>query len=486
MLINSLFYVQDEEQPKSEIVPDVEDGQQLERNSETLSREALETASILIVQDNGEVVKLSESGQRTELMHDIQVIQDSSNNSVVLVPHGDVNKSKERDDDQPVQSTAEDSLASGALMEKDTCHTPKKDGQPIEINSPVRTPLKTYEKKDVISDAAKSDKADLAVSPVKIADLPHSQVIEMEPSQSKEEDLMEPNSENEESKIVEDLAEDENTEDVEPLSSQKREELLSPSKREEPSSPKKREEPLSPKNRQEPSSPKKREEPVSPREKEELLPRKSKSLSLQKRDKSPAVSDSSNELASEEDSTKEEATEELPKDVCQQEEKEIIKEKVEPTQKHVVDDKAQYVYCSIFFLNFHKVLIKCDFKCFLIFAFLSRLAEADVPLLPIKEEKTIRADTPSTEDDNTRDTEQPQTLRGRRGRYGRDSAARSDSVPNSPNPTNISVDDEKERRLWKKSIMLVHQRISAHKNASIFQKPITDEKVQGYSSIVKR
>ncbi|KAB7505875.1 Bromodomain-containing protein 8 [Armadillidium nasatum] len=45
---------------------------------------------------------------------------------------------------------------------------------------------------------------------------------------------------------------------------------------------------------------------------------------------------------------------------------------------------------------------------------------------------------------------------------------------------------EKAHRVWKRSIMLLWNDIAAHKNASIFLKPITEDKVPGYHSIVYR
>lgn len=107
------------------------------------------------------------------------------------------------------------------------------------------------------------------------------------------------------------------------------------------------------------------------------------------------------------------------------------------------------------------------------------------PVVQIKEEK-VRADTPSTEDDNTRDTEPPQPVKRGRGRYARESIANSDSVPSSPATPNVNIDEEKEYRAWKKSIMLVYNRIAQHKNASIFFRPITDDIAPDYSSMILR
>ncbi|RXG68213.1 Bromodomain-containing protein 8 [Armadillidium vulgare] len=64
----------------------------------------------------------------------------------------------------------------------------------------------------------------------------------------------------------------------------------------------------------------------------------------------------------------------------------------------------------------------------------------------------------------------------------------SESTPSSPASTNYGDDPEAEKahRVWKRSIMLLWNDIAAHKNASIFLKPITEDKVPGYHSIVYR
>ncbi|XP_050677086.1 bromodomain-containing protein 8 [Leptidea sinapis] len=58
----------------------------------------------------------------------------------------------------------------------------------------------------------------------------------------------------------------------------------------------------------------------------------------------------------------------------------------------------------------------------------------------------------------------------------------SESAPDSPS----SNDTERQHRLWKKSVMLVYNRLCAHKYASLFLRPITDDEAPGYSAIVKR
>ncbi|XP_052748177.1 bromodomain-containing protein 8-like isoform X2 [Galleria mellonella] len=64
---------------------------------------------------------------------------------------------------------------------------------------------------------------------------------------------------------------------------------------------------------------------------------------------------------------------------------------------------------------------------------------------------------------------------------GSESAAEA-SAPESPSGS----DAERQHRLWKKSVMLVYSRLCAHKYASLFLRPITDEEAPGYSLVVKR
>nr|XP_049695698.1 bromodomain-containing protein 8 isoform X1 [Helicoverpa armigera]XP_049695699.1 bromodomain-containing protein 8 isoform X2 [Helicoverpa armigera] len=64
---------------------------------------------------------------------------------------------------------------------------------------------------------------------------------------------------------------------------------------------------------------------------------------------------------------------------------------------------------------------------------------------------------------------------------GSESAAEA-SAPESPS-TN---DAERQHRLWKKSVMLVYSRLCAHKYASLFLRPISDDEAPGYSMVVKR
>ncbi|XP_050360053.1 bromodomain-containing protein 8-like [Nymphalis io] len=58
----------------------------------------------------------------------------------------------------------------------------------------------------------------------------------------------------------------------------------------------------------------------------------------------------------------------------------------------------------------------------------------------------------------------------------------SESAPESPSAS----DAERQHRLWKKSVMLVYSRLCAHKYASLFLRPISDEEAPGYSVVVKR
>ncbi|XP_075227014.1 bromodomain containing 8 isoform X2 [Lycorma delicatula] len=85
-----------------------------------------------------------------------------------------------------------------------------------------------------------------------------------------------------------------------------------------------------------------------------------------------------------------------------------------------------------------------------------------------------RPDTPSTEEDN----EPVANLVKRLPRKT------SDSIPNSP--ISNTTEDGASLRAWKKSIMLVYNRLATHKFASLFLKPITDEQAHGYHSVIHR
>lgn len=61
-----------------------------------------------------------------------------------------------------------------------------------------------------------------------------------------------------------------------------------------------------------------------------------------------------------------------------------------------------------------------------------------------------------------------------------------DSLPNSPASSIAYFDDDKDYRNWKKSVMLVYNRLASNKYASLFLKPITEEQAPGYNSIVYR
>ncbi|KAF5301376.1 hypothetical protein FQA39_LY10774 [Lamprigera yunnana] len=62
----------------------------------------------------------------------------------------------------------------------------------------------------------------------------------------------------------------------------------------------------------------------------------------------------------------------------------------------------------------------------------------------------------------------------------------SDSVPNSPASSSAYFEDDREYKNWKKSVMLVFSRLTTHKYASLFLKPITDEHAPGYHSVIYR
>lgn len=90
--------------------------------------------------------------------------------------------------------------------------------------------------------------------------------------------------------------------------------------------------------------------------------------------------------------------------------------------------------------------------------------------------ETDRSNSPWTEEDEI-------ALKGKR-RYSTP-ATPIDSIPNSPGSTTTN-EDEREYRNWKKSLLLVYNRLATHKYASLFLKPITNDQAPGYHNIVYR
>lgn len=54
-----------------------------------------------------------------------------------------------------------------------------------------------------------------------------------------------------------------------------------------------------------------------------------------------------------------------------------------------------------------------------------------------------------------------------------------DSVPNSPASSNAFYEDDREYKNWKKSVMLVYNRLATNRYASLFLKPITEDHAPG-------
>lgn len=88
-----------------------------------------------------------------------------------------------------------------------------------------------------------------------------------------------------------------------------------------------------------------------------------------------------------------------------------------------------------------------------------------------------------TDRSNSPWTEEEEPMRTRR-RYSTP-ATPIDSIPNSP-ASGTAYEDDREYRNWKKSVMLFYSRLSTHKYASLFLKPITNEQAPGYHNIIYR
>ncbi|XP_060808360.1 bromodomain-containing protein 8-like isoform X2 [Amyelois transitella] len=110
---------------------------------------------------------------------------------------------------------------------------------------------------------------------------------------------------------------------------------------------------------------------------------------------------------------------------------------------------------------------------------------------PVQESQESRdhGDHTETDDDTPMELSREEEKDGKKKRdYSRKkksdsrTCSGSESAPESPSAS----DAERQHRLWKKSVMLVYSRLCAHKYASLFLRPISDEEAPGYSIVVKR
>ncbi|CAH2064551.1 unnamed protein product, partial [Iphiclides podalirius] len=126
----------------------------------------------------------------------------------------------------------------------------------------------------------------------------------------------------------------------------------------------------------------------------------------------------------------------------------------------------------------------------------SAAAAAEAEAAAIKTERPIDTEDTHTEtdDDTPMELSREEEKDGKKKRdysrkkksesrtcSGSESAAEA-SAPDSPSAS----DAERQHRLWRKSVMLVYSRLCAHKYASLFLRPISDEEAPGYSVVVKR
>lgn len=80
--------------------------------------------------------------------------------------------------------------------------------------------------------------------------------------------------------------------------------------------------------------------------------------------------------------------------------------------------------------------------------------------------ETDRSNSPWTEEDE---------MGTRNKRRYSTPATPSDSVPNSPASSNANADDDRDYRNWKKSIMLLYDRLVMHRYTAVFMRPIKSE-----------
>ncbi|XP_045508930.1 bromodomain-containing protein 8-like [Colias croceus] len=122
-------------------------------------------------------------------------------------------------------------------------------------------------------------------------------------------------------------------------------------------------------------------------------------------------------------------------------------------------------------------------------------AEDSIPLKdmikeePLAQEKKEEDTHTETDDDTPMELSREEEKDGKKKRdYSRKkksdsrTCSGSESAPESPS----SSEAERQHRLWRKSVMLVYGRLCAHKYASLFLRPITDDEAPGYSQLIKR
>ncbi|KAJ0184276.1 hypothetical protein K1T71_000699 [Dendrolimus kikuchii] len=114
-----------------------------------------------------------------------------------------------------------------------------------------------------------------------------------------------------------------------------------------------------------------------------------------------------------------------------------------------------------------------------------------------KEEKMVQEDAHTeTDDDTPMELSREEEKDGKKKRdYSRKKKSESRTCSGSESAAEASApespcagasDAERQHRLWKKSVMLVYSRLCAHKYASLFLRPISDEEAPGYSIVIKR
>nr|XP_018903959.1 PREDICTED: bromodomain-containing protein 8 isoform X2 [Bemisia tabaci] len=114
---------------------------------------------------------------------------------------------------------------------------------------------------------------------------------------------------------------------------------------------------------------------------------------------------------------------------------------------------------------------------------LSTIAVSSIPI--VTDFVDTSSDTHSTGGD---DSESTSTLISIASCVNKKSSAREkrDSITSATSSSShVTAHEEKGIRAWKKSIMLSYNGIAAHKYASLFLKPITEDQAPGYHNIVK-
>ncbi|XP_014293820.1 bromodomain-containing protein 8 isoform X2 [Halyomorpha halys] len=101
----------------------------------------------------------------------------------------------------------------------------------------------------------------------------------------------------------------------------------------------------------------------------------------------------------------------------------------------------------------------------------------------LSENKTPKEKTSKDRASKDKPSNEKYTNSGRKSKY---LLSAFDSKPDSPSLSTTSSDEDRDYKSWKKSILLVYNRLASHKYASVFSKPITENEAPSYHQLILR